>query len=135
MLLDTNVLSEVLRRQPSLAVMKALHALRPEQRYASEVTRYELRFGAALRGDAGRLWQRTQQEVLTLVQWLPFDARAAMAAADVGAALRQRGEPVEETDLFIAATALVRGFSVSTRNVRHFERVPGLMVENWFATT
>ena len=135
MLLDTNVLSEVLRRQPSLAVMKALHALRPEQRYASEVTRYELRVGAALRGDAGRLWQRTQQEVLTLVQWLPFDARAAMAAADVGAALRQRGEPVEETDLFIAATALVRGFSVSTRNVRHFERVPGLMVENWFATT
>ena len=135
MLLDTNVLSEVLRRQPSLAVMKALHALRPEQRYASEVTRYELRFGAALCDDAGRLWQRTQQEVLTLVQWLPFDARAAMAAADVGAALRQRGEPVEETDLFIAATALVRGFSVSTRNVRHFERVPGLMVENWFATT
>lgn len=135
MLLDTNVLIEVLRRQPSLAVMKALHALRPEQRYASEVTRYELRFGAALCDDAGRLWQRTQQEVLTLVQWLPFDARAAMAAADVGAALRQRGEPVEETDLFIAATALVRGFSVSTRNVRHFERVPGLMVENWFATT
>ena len=39
MLLDTNVLSEVLRRQPSLAVMRALHALRPEQRCASEVTR------------------------------------------------------------------------------------------------
>ena len=134
MLLDTNVLSEVLRKQPSLAVMRALHALRPEQRFASEVTRYELRVGAALRDDAGRLWQRTQQQVLTLVQWLPFDARAAMAAADVGASLRQRGEPVEETDLFIAATALVHGFSVSTRNVRHFERVPGLMVENWFAT-
>ncbi len=134
MLLDTNVLSEVLRRQPSLAVMKALHALRPEQRFASEVTRYELRAGAALRDDAGQLWLRMQQ-VLTLVQWLPFDARAAMAAADIGAALRRRGEPVEETDLFIAATALVHGFSVSTRNVRHFERVPGLIVENWFPDT
>lgn len=134
-LLDTNVLSEVLRRQPSLAVMKALHALRPEQRFASEVTRYELRAGAALLDDAGRLWQRTQQQVLTLVQWLPFDARAAMAAADIGATLRRRGEPVDETDLFIAATAMVHGFSVSTRNVRHFERVPGLMVENWFSTT
>ncbi len=134
MLLDTNVLSEVLRRQPSLAVMKALHALRPEQRFASEVTRYELRAGAARRNDASRLWQRTQQQVLTLVQWLPFDARAAMAAGDIGAALRRRGEPVEDTDPFIAATALVHGFSVSTGNVRHFERVPGLMVENWFAT-
>lgn len=132
MLLDTNVLSEVLRKQPSLAVMKALHALRPEQRFASEVTRYELRVGAALRDDAGRLWQRTQQQVLTLVQWLPFDERSALAAADIGASLRQRGEPVEETDLFIAATALVHGFSVSTRNVRRFERVPGLVVENWF---
>jgi predicted nucleic acid-binding protein len=133
-LLDTNILSEVLRRQPSLAVMKALHALRPEQRFASEVTRYELRAGAALSDDAGRLWQRTQQQVLTLVQWLPFDDRAAIAAADVGAALRRRGEPVEETDLFIAATALVHGFSVATRNARHFERVPGLIVENWFST-
>ena len=132
-LLDTNVLSEVLRKQPSMAVMKALHALRPEQRFASEITRYELRAGAALLDNAGRLWQRTQQQVLTLVQWLPFDARAAMAAADIGASLRRLGHPVEETDLFIAATALVHGFSVSTRNVRHFERVPGLMVENWFA--
>ena len=39
---------------------------------------------------------------------------------------------VEATDLFIAATALVHGLIVSTRNVRHFERVPGLVVENWF---
>lgn len=132
-LLDTNVLSEVLRKQPTLAVMKALHALRPEQRFASEISRYELRAGAALLDDAGRLWQRTQQQVLTLVQWLPFDERAAMAAADIGATLRRLGNPVEETDLFIAATAVVHGFSVSTRNVRHFERVPGLMVENWFA--
>lgn len=133
-LLDTNVLSEVLRKQPTLAVMKALHALRPEQRFASEITRYELRAGAALLDDAGRLWQRIQQQVLTLVQWLPFDARTAVAAADIGATLRRLGTPVEETDLFIASTALVHGFSVSTRNVRHFERVPGLMVENWFAT-
>lgn len=132
-LLDTNVLSEVLRKQPSLVVMRALRALRPEQRYASEVTRYELRAGAACLADGGRLWQRTQQEVLPLVRWLPFDEHAAMLAADIGAGLRQRGEPIEDTDLFIAATALVHGFSVSTRNVRHFERVPGLIVENWFA--
>ena len=134
MLLDTNVLSEVLRQRPLLAVMRALHALRPEQRYASEVTRYELRAGTARLADGGRLWLRTQHEVLPLVRWLPFDAPVAMAAADIGAALRQRGEPIEDTDLFIAATALVHGFSVATRNVRHFHRVPDLVVENWFPT-
>lgn len=131
-LLDTNVLSEVLRKQPSLAVMRALRALRPEQRFASEISRYELRAGTSRLADGGRLWRRTEQEILPLVRWLPFDAAVAMAAADIGAGLRQRGEPVEDTDLFIAATAVVHGFSVSTRNVRHFDRVPGLVVENWF---
>ena len=131
-LLDTNVLSEAMRKQPVLAVMKALHALRPEERFASEVTRYELRAGAARLDDGGRLWQRIQQEVLPLVRWLPFDEPAALAAADIGAALKRRGEMVEATDLFIAATAQVHGLIVSTRNVRHFARVPGLVVENWF---
>ena len=87
-LLDTNVLSEALRKQPTLAVMKALRALRPEERFASEVTRYELRAGAARLGDDGRLWQRIQQEVLPLVRWLPFDEAAALAAADIGSAKR-----------------------------------------------
>ena len=131
-LLDTNVLSEALRKQPSLAVMKALRALRPEERFASEVTRYELRAGAARLDDEGRLWRRIQQEVLPLVRWLPFDEAAALASADIGTALKRRGETVEATDLFIAATALVHGLIVSTRNVRHFERIPGLAVENWF---
>ena len=131
-LIDTNVLSEALRRRPTLAVMKALRALRPEERFASEVTRYELRVGAAKLDDGGQLWQRIQQELLPLVRWLPFDEKAALAAADIGAALRRRGETVEATDLFIAATAQVHGLIVATRNVRHFERVPGLVVENWF---
>ena len=132
MLLDTNVLSEAVRKRPVLAVMKALRALRPEERFASEITRYELRVGAARLDDGGRLWQRIQQDVLPLVRWLPFDEPAALAAADIGAALKRRGEMVEATHLFIAATALVHGLIVSTRNVRHFERVPGLVVENWF---
>lgn len=131
-LLDTNVLSEAVRRQPVLAVLKALRALRPEERFASEITRYELRVGAARLDDGGSLWQRIQQQVLPLVRWLPFDEPAALAAADIGAALKRRGETVEATDLFIAATAQVHGLIVSTRNVRHFERVPGLVVENWF---
>ena len=131
-LLDTNVLSEALRKRPILIVMRAIRALRPEERFASEVTRYELRAGASRLDDGGRLWQRIQQEVLPLVRWLPLDAATALAAGDIGAALRRRGETVEATDLFIAATAQVHRLIVSTRNVKHFERVPGLVVENWF---
>ena len=72
MLLDTNLPNEGLRKLPTLAVTKALCALRAEERFASEVARHELRAGAARLRYVGRQWQRIQQEVLPLVRWLPL---------------------------------------------------------------
>ena len=131
-LFDTNVLSEVLRPRPALAVTRALYATDRALRFASDITRYELRMGARLRDDGGTLWARIEQRILPLAQWLPFDAQVAMAAADLGADLRRAGQPLEWTDLLLAATAQVHSLTVVTRNVRHFERVPGLTIENWF---
>ena len=51
-LLDTNVLSEVLRPRPNFNVARLVHTTAPELRFASEITRYELRRGARLRDDA-----------------------------------------------------------------------------------
>jgi tRNA(fMet)-specific endonuclease VapC len=45
--------------------------------------------------------------------------------------LQSRGTPIDDFDIAIAAHALVEGAAVATDNVRHFERVPGLQVENW----
>jgi len=45
--------------------------------------------------------------------------------------LEQRGTPIGDADLRIAAIALSRGLIVVTGNVREFQRVPGLQVENW----
>ena len=136
-LLDTNVLSEVLRPRPSTHVVRTIHGTEPALRFASEITRYELRMGARLLDDdaAGVLWSRIELQILPLAQWLHVDAAVATAAADLGATLRRAGLPLETTDVMIAATALVHRLTVVTRNVRHFERVPGLAVENWFALT
>ena len=112
-LLDTNVLSEVLRKQPTLVVLKSLHALRPEERFASEVTRYELRVGAARLDDGGRLWRRLQQDVLPLVRWLPLDTAAALAAADIGAdayvTLASSGPAIEGFEFSGSRTFIVPG--------------------------
>lgn len=64
---------------------------------------------------------------------LPFDASAARRYGEVRAELERRGTPIGDADLRIASIALDRDLTVVTGNVRHFEKVPGLAVENWLA--
>lgn len=62
---------------------------------------------------------------------LPFDVAAAHRYGEVRAELERRGTPLGEADLRIGAIALTRGLTVVTGNVRHFQRIPDLSVENW----
>ena len=131
-LFDTNVLSEITHRRPNGPVLQKLMACAPSLRFASEITRYELRYGCALLPPGNPMWQRVQADVLPRCTWLAVDAEVCMQAADLGAQLRLAGKTIDLADLFIAATALVHNLIVVTRNVRHFERIEGLQHENWF---
>ena len=62
---------------------------------------------------------------------LPFDPRAAEAYGRLRAELEREGRRLGEPDLRIASIALSRGVTLVTGNVRHFARVPGLVVEDW----
>ncbi|HXT51583.1 MAG TPA: type II toxin-antitoxin system VapC family toxin [Thermoanaerobaculia bacterium] len=131
-LVDTNVFSELVRPRPSLPVVRRLLSTDPAALHASEITRYELRFGAALHPQPDRVWAKVSSEILPLPVWLPIDDRVALATADLRATLRRRGLPIEMSDAVLAATATVHDLVLVTRNVRHFENVDGLTVENWF---
>ena len=131
-LFDTNVLSEITNRRPNAVVVQKLMACEPTLRFASEITRYELRYGAALLPPGNPMWQRIVDEVLPRCTWLPVDAEVCMVTGDLTAQLRRSGRSLDWADLFIAATALVHGLVVVTRNVRHFDRIDGLVIENWF---
>ena len=62
---------------------------------------------------------------------LPFDEGAARQYGQLRAQLEQQGTPIGDADMRIAAIALANDLTVVTGNVRHFERVPSLVVENW----
>lgn len=68
---------------------------------------------------------------MTDIWVLPFDQEAAEEYGQLRSYLEVRGTPIGEADTQIAAIALANDLTVVTANVRHFERVPGLVVENW----
>jgi len=76
-----------------------------------------------------------QRDLLHRRGAVAFDTTAARTFSFLKATLEQRGTPLAEPDLRIASIALSRGLILVTRNVRHFQRVAELTVENWIDET
>lgn len=130
-MLDTNVLSELIRT-PRGPVLERLSAIAPDAVCTSIVVACELRFGARRKASAA-LTQRVEQLLDTLTV-LPLDAPSDRHYADLRTELERAGTPIGAHDLMIAAHARSRGLTLVTRNLREFERVPGLHVEDWSAS-
>lgn len=132
-LLDTDILSNLMKRSPSTILIAKLAAVPVEQQFTSSITLGELVYGAyRLEARTHALLERLEATLLPNLPILPFDAAAAYYYGEVRAQLARQGTLLGEADLRIAAIALAQGFTVVTGNVRHFQRVPGLAVENWF---
>ncbi len=131
-LLDTNVLSELLRKRPAPSVLERLKKVSSEELLTSVVCLTELRFGAARVPSGEKLWTRITNEVLPRVRALPFGEREAILAGNVLAELESRGEGIGVEDVLIGATAMANGLTVVTRNLKHFERIEELRSESWW---
>lgn len=132
-LLDTNVLSEVMKKRPARTVMQRLAKVPKRALFTSSVCVMELRFGAARAGRIEALWHRIESEFLVRVRVSSIGSREASRAGDILAALEARGETIGIEDVLIAATALENDLVVVTRNERHLARVSGLTIENWWS--
>jgi tRNA(fMet)-specific endonuclease VapC len=104
-----------------------------ESLYLSVVTASELLHGVHRADDPARRARRSAfvEAVLSLFPLLPVDLPAARVHAELWAGLTRAGTPVGAHDLWIAATAVSRGLTLATANVRELERVPGLEIERW----
>jgi tRNA(fMet)-specific endonuclease VapC len=129
---DTDVLSATIRREPSLALIRRLAQIPPPEQFTTAITMGELLYGAARR-DSARLSEQVRALIRGALIVLPFDESAARVYGSLRAQLESDGQPLAEPDLRIASISLSRDLTLVTGNVRHFDRVPGLAVENWLA--
>lgn len=127
-LFDTNILSELIRN-PQGTVTQRLRGLAPEAICTSIVVACELRYGARKR-NSPVLTQRVES-LLKSVPVIPFEVEADRHYAAIRDHLERTGQPIGGNDLLIAAHSLALGATLVTYNLREFERVPGLAVEDW----
>ena len=89
----------------------------------------ELEYGARLRGSAKL--RASVRAFLGGLEVLPLTPEDGTCAAEVAASLRAKGRPIGTMDTLIAGHAKRRGLTLVTHNVRHFQEVEGLAVEDW----
>lgn len=135
-LLDTNVLSELMRPTPSPAVEKWMSGQPVAGIFLSTITEAELRYGLALLPEGQRQRRLVAQAEAMLVEdfagrILTFDSPAACAYARIAAARRLSGRPISQADAQIAAIAVSRGAALATRNVADFVGCGVDVIDPW----
>ncbi|MBL8659347.1 MAG: type II toxin-antitoxin system VapC family toxin [Rhodospirillales bacterium] len=137
-LLDTNVVSAMMRLANESAVEHWLDTLRPDTVWTTTVTLFEVGFGLKILS-AGRrrtLLEAAFAEAINDVlggRVMPFDHAAAGAAAAMAADCRREGRTTEIRDLLIAGIAAAQKATLATRNLRHFETFGIALVDPWNA--
>ena len=135
-LLDTNVVSELMRAVPNAEVLAWMDALPARELFVSAVTEAEVRTGFAILPAGARRRGLADASERTLGglfagRVLPFDSGAARAYAGIAAASRAAGRPISQSDCQIAAIARSRGMAVATRNVRDFSETGVEVIDPW----
>jgi predicted nucleic acid-binding protein len=136
--LDTNVISEVLRPIAEPAVLDWLRSTRRSELWTSSIVVAELLSGVDLLSAGKRqqtLREKMEQMVSTIFtgRILTFNLAAARAYGPILAARQMMGRPIDEMDALIAATALANGATLATRNIPDFEHCGISLVNPWDA--
>jgi tRNA(fMet)-specific endonuclease VapC len=127
-LLDTNIVIYVIKNRP-LSVLKTFN--RNQGRMAiSSITLAELAHGVEKSSNPARNMS-VVEDFVSRLEVLPYDERAAWHYGLIRTALERQGTPIGVNDVHIAGHARSLGLVVVTNNLREFERVPGIIVENW----
>ncbi|MCA1671027.1 MAG: type II toxin-antitoxin system VapC family toxin [Actinobacteria bacterium] len=133
--LDTNVVSELMRASPAAAVASWVRQQERGSLVTTAITIAEIRYGLA-RLPAGRrtrqLWE-TAEEVLAAFpsQVLPFDQAAAVLYGDIAAARERIGRPIDAFDAQIAAISRAHRARLATRNTKDFDETGIRLVDPW----
>ena len=137
-LLDTNVISELMRTQPEPAVISWLDGQAAESVWITSVTVFEVHTGIEIldEGKRKRILREKLGELLSEVlmnRVADLNTAAAQSAAVITATARREGRPIEVRDAMIAGIARHRRAALATRNTKHFEHAGITVVNPWIA--
>lgn len=130
-LLDTNICVYLINRRPHHeAVLRRMDGMVYGDILISAITTAELRYGVA---NSARPEQNREKfdSFIERFEIVDFDDAAAAAYGPIRVGLKNAGTPIGPLDTLIAAHAISLQCTLVTNNVREFERVPGLNIENW----
>jgi predicted nucleic acid-binding protein len=138
-LLDTNVVSALMRRDPEPVVVAWLDDQPAESIWTTSITVFEVRTGLELLKPGRRRQQLERSFGALLADELEgrvqsFDQAAALAAGSIAATQQSAGRAVEIRDVEIAGIATARKAVIATRNIRHFEGLGIDLMDPWSST-
>ncbi|MBW4646066.1 MAG: type II toxin-antitoxin system VapC family toxin [Goleter apudmare HA4340-LM2] len=128
-LLDTCVVSDFVKGEKN--TLKKLKSISPTDIFISSLTVMEVKYGLAINPERAIKIQPLIETFFKAIITLPFALTEAEQAAQIRSILKIAGSPIGAYDILIAATAVTYNHIVVTSNVREFQRVPSLQVENW----
>ncbi len=135
--LDTNVLSALMRQTPDKSVIVWLDKQPRTSIWTTSVTILEVRFGLQVMplGKRRSLLIREFETVLDKIGYriAPFDAAAAQQAGDLMASRQKKGRPGDLRDTMIAGIVLAHHATLATRNITHFEDLSVPVINPWLA--
>ena len=128
-MLDTNICIYAIKNKPE-QVLERLEANLSKGLCISAITLAELEHGVEKSSRQDRNAAALLQ-FLSILDVLPFDDLAAVEYGKICAYLQRLGKPIGTMDMLITGHARAEGLTLVTNNVREFERVPELRIENW----
>ncbi len=134
---DTNVVSELMRAEPSPVVVGWVRSRRASELYTTSITLAEVRYGIERLPDGSRkhLLRTVAEEVFAAFeeQVLPFDVEAATRYAAIVSERDRVGLPIDGFDAQIAAICASHGAALATRNLKDFRGTGIEVVDPWQA--
>jgi len=128
-LLDTCVISDFIKGEAN--VLSRLKSEQPKDLAISSVTLMELEYGLALNPARAKKLSPVIKTLLGMISIIPYEPKDANATAVIRAYLKKEGKPIGPYDVMIAGCALSHQLTMVTSNTKEFNRVSGLVLEDW----
>jgi tRNA(fMet)-specific endonuclease VapC len=130
-LFDTDVLSNIVKRNPSEILLKKLGKLPRELQYTSSINIGEIYYGANRSSRRDQIIKAFVERVFPNVNIISFDETSGKLFGELKAKLEKQGIICSESDLRIASITIQHDLILVTGNIKHFKQIPGLSMENW----